>query len=103
MVRVDFKEELFDYKMIRNNMPNIDFEDLNLIKKLKGEFFDQEFYHIMKILRYEFPEPIHMLRLRIPDNTVIGFRTILNTFFNIADIKLSFEYISEASIKSQSK
>lgn len=91
MVKTDFGDHLFDYKMIRNNMPNIDFEDLDLIKKLKGEYFDEEFYPIMKVLRYEFQEPIHMLRFRIPESQVIGYRTMLNTFFNLADIKLNFE------------
>lgn len=89
--------------MISETMPNIGFEDLDLIKRLKGELFDEEFYQNLKAIKFEFNEPTHMLRFRLPDSTTIHFRTIMNSFFNVADVKWQFEFISEASVKAQSK
>lgn len=44
-----------------------------------------------------------MLRFRLPDSLTMEFRVIMNSFYNIADMKLQFSHITESSIKSQSK
>jgi len=48
--------------MNNENMPNIDFSDLKILKKLKSDLFDEEFYALMKSLKYEFQEPVYLLR-----------------------------------------